>query len=426
MNNEKQALVPRLRFPEFQGAGVWHELEFNEVINKTSNGLNLDQNDNSSGVKVTRIETISSNKIDLEKIGFVETDQDISRYRLSVGDILFSNINSLAHIGRSVLIDKDYDLYHGMNLLRFEVNQSVNDSRFIFYLLNTENIRSSFKLRANKAVNQASINQTEVGRTSVILPKIDEQQKIADCLTSLDALIAVQAEKHNVLKKYKKGLMQQLFPRENETTPRLRFPEFRGAGEWQEVPLKELANRCIEKNRNGKLTRVLTNSAEHGVVDQRDYFDKDIAVQGNLEGYFIVKKGDYVYNPRISTMAPVGPISRNNIATGVMSPLYTVFRFKNEDSDFYAHYFKTASWHEYMRSVSSTGARHDRMAINKDDFISMPLPVAPLAEEQIKIADYLSTLDALITAQGEKVDALKAHKKGLMQQLFPRPETMGV
>ncbi|MEW5682968.1 MAG: restriction endonuclease subunit S [Pseudomonadota bacterium] len=202
--------------------------------------------------------------------------------------------------------------------------------------------------------------------------------------------------------------------------PKLRFPEFEGTGEWSFVPLSKLAQRRTEKNRSGKLTRVLTNSAEHGVVDQRDFFDKDIAIQGNLESYCVVEKGDFVYNPRISKFAPVGPISKNMLATGVMSPLYTVFRFENENDDFYLHYFYSTGWHNYMRQVSSTGARHDRMAISTDDFNAIPLPVAPYAKEQQKIADCLSSLDALISAQADKVGALKTHKKALMQQLFPR------
>ena len=200
--------------------------------------------------------------------------------------------------------------------------------------------------------------------------------------------------------------------------PKLRFPEFREAGEWKLIPLNKQAKRCAQKNRGGGVKRVLTNSAEYGVVDQRDYFDKDIATQGNLEGYFIVEKGDYVYNPRISTTAPVGPISKNNVATGVMSPLYTVFRFNNSNNDFYALYFKTTGWHHYMRQASSTGARHDRMAITNDDFMAMPLPVT-CPEEQQKIADCLASLDELITLEAQKLDTLKAHKKGLMQQLFP-------
>lgn len=201
--------------------------------------------------------------------------------------------------------------------------------------------------------------------------------------------------------------------------PRLRFPEFREAEEWQLEPLGKLAKRRAVKNVGVEHTRVLTNSAEFGVLDQREYFEKDIANQGNLEGYYIVEKGDYVYNPRISASAPVGPISKNNVGTGVMSPLYTVFRFDSSNNDFFAHYFKSTHWHQYMRQASSIGARHDRMSITNDDFMRLPLPVSQ-PEEQHKIADCLSSLDDLIAAENQKLDILKTHKKGLMQQLFPR------
>jgi type I restriction enzyme S subunit len=205
--------------------------------------------------------------------------------------------------------------------------------------------------------------------------------------------------------------------------PHLRFPEFVDAVRWRSIPLSQLAARSKQKNRDEKIVRVLTNSAEFGVMDQRDYFDKDIATQGKLDGYFVVEFGDYVYNPRVSTTAPVGPISKNKIATGVMSPLYTVFRFKDPNDDFYAHYFKTTGWHAYMRQASSTGARHDRMAISSEDFIAMPMPVSSPGEQQ-KIADCLSSVDELIAVHARKLDVLKAHKKGLMQQLFPlRGET---
>ena len=206
--------------------------------------------------------------------------------------------------------------------------------------------------------------------------------------------------------------------KKNSFVPKLRFPEFRGTAEWKFVPLNKLAKRCTQKNRGGAITRVLTNSAEYGVVDQRDYFDKDIATQGNLESYYVVGKGDYVYNPRISASAPVGPISKNNVATGVMSPLYSVFRFGDSNNDFYAYYFKTTGWHQYMRQASSTGARHDRMAITNDDFMAMPLP-ASTPEEKQKIADCVASLDERLDLEVQKLNALKAHKYGLMQQLFP-------
>lgn len=206
--------------------------------------------------------------------------------------------------------------------------------------------------------------------------------------------------------------------KKNSFEPKLRFPEFRGTTEWKFVPLNKLAKRCTQKNRSGAITRVLTNSAEYGVVDQRDYFDKDIATQGNLESYYVVEKGDYVYNPRISASAPVGPISKNNVATGVMSPLYTVFKFGDSNNDFYAYYFKTTGWHQYMRQASSTGARHDRMAITNDDFMAMPLP-ASRPEEQQKIADCIASLDECLGLASKKLDELRAHKQGLMQRLFP-------
>lgn len=201
--------------------------------------------------------------------------------------------------------------------------------------------------------------------------------------------------------------------------PKLRFPKFRGAEDWKSIPLNQLATRRKQKNRDESVDRVLTNSAEFGVMDQRDYFDKDIATQGKLESYFVVELGDYVYNPRVSATAPVGPISKNTIGTGVMSPLYTVFRFDDGENDFYLHYFKTSGWHAYLRHASSTGARHDRMAIGNDEFMAMPLPISSPQEQQ-NVADCLSSLDELVAAQARKVDALKTHKKGLIRQLFPR------
>jgi type I restriction enzyme S subunit len=202
------------------------------------------------------------------------------------------------------------------------------------------------------------------------------------------------------------------------SAPRLRFPEFRDAEAWRFQPLEKLAKRSTRKNTDGELTRVLTNSAEYGVVDQRDFFDKDIANQENLKGYYVVEYGSYVYNPRISATAPVGPISKNKISTGVMSPLYTIFTFNSSQNDFYAHYFKSKHWHHYMRQSSSTGARHDRISITNDAFMKLPLPIST-PEEQQKIADCLSSLDELLMLKMLKLDAFKKRKAGLLQKLFP-------
>ena len=200
--------------------------------------------------------------------------------------------------------------------------------------------------------------------------------------------------------------------------PKLRFAEFVDEPPWECPPLKKLAKRITQRNTHGADLRALTNSAEHGVVDQREYFDRDIAT--NTDNYYIVETGDYVYNARISSTAPVGPISKNQIGTGVMSPLYTVFRFRSDANDFFAHYFRSSHWHGYLRGVSNSGARHDRMAVTNDDLMQMPIPT-PSPREQQKIADCLGSLDDLIAAEGRKLEALRQHKQGLMQKLFSQP-----
>lgn len=202
--------------------------------------------------------------------------------------------------------------------------------------------------------------------------------------------------------------------------PKLRFPEFADGADWETKPLDKLAVRRTQRNFAGSKLRTLTNSAEFGVVDQRDYFEKDIAT--NTENYFVVETGDYVYNPRISNIAPVGPISKNRLGNGVMSPLYSVFRFQNDEHDFFSHFFASTHWHRYLRIVSNSGARHDRMAISNDDLMAMPLPLPPTEAEQQKIAECLGSLNDLIGAERRKLDALQVYKEGLMRQLFPRPE----
>ena len=205
--------------------------------------------------------------------------------------------------------------------------------------------------------------------------------------------------------------------KKGKLVPELRFPGF--GGEWEVKRLGEIADRCNFRNKDKAETRVLTNSATEGVVDQNAYFDKDIAVKENTDNYHIVDRDDFVYNPRISTSAPVGPISRNKLGRGIMSPLYSVFRFKSENIDYLEHFFSTTLWHKYLKQVANYGARFDRMAISTEDFYAMPIFVPSLPEQQ-KIAECLSSVDDLIQAEADQLQALKDHKKGLMQQLFPQ------
>ena len=200
--------------------------------------------------------------------------------------------------------------------------------------------------------------------------------------------------------------------------PELRFPEFQNDGEWKTCKLLDIAKRKVTKNRQGLKLPVYTNSAIGGVVNQEEYFDREIVTKDNLVNYSIIEHNDFVYNPRVSTAAPVGPISRNKLDKGIMSPLYLIFGFHKGDINFYEYYFKSTHWHNYLKAKANYGARFDRINIATDDFMDMPMPY-PSLREQKKIADCLSSLDKEIDATKRKLEQLKEHKKGLMQKLFP-------
>ncbi|WP_350303141.1 restriction endonuclease subunit S (plasmid) [Pediococcus acidilactici] len=157
--------------------------------------------------------------------------------------------------------------------------------------------------------------------------------------------------------------------------------------------------------------------------NRTDFFDKDISNEKNLNTYYVVRDGDFVYNPRISNFAPVGPIKRNTLGrTGVMSPLYYIFRAHNVDGKYLEKYFSSTKWHRFMELNGDTGARADRFAIKDKDFVQMPIPL-PNLEEQSKIARFLENVDNLIAANQRKLDLLKEQKKGYLQKMFPKNGT---
>ena len=204
----------------------------------------------------------------------------------------------------------------------------------------------------------------------------------------------------------------------NKKVPELRFSGF--TDDWEQRELSEISEKVTEKNKDNLFSETLTNSAEHGIINQRDFFDKDISNEKNLNGYYVVRENDFVYNPRISNFAPVGPIKRNKLGrTGVMSPLYYVFSTKNIDNSYLEYFFENTTWHKFMKLNGDSGARSDRFVIKDSVFKEMPIPY-PSLEEQEKIGKFFDNLTSLITLHQRKLDLLKEQKKGYLQKMFPK------
>ena len=208
INNINNRIVRRLRFPEFYNEKEWEEKKLGEIFSLIRNGAMYDTN-NTSGFPMSRIETISNGVIDYDRVGYSETE--LKDYILKEGDILFSHINSLSHIGKVAYYDGSKVLYHGMNLLMLRCEMSFYPL-YIFYLLNAEEMKIAFRSIAKRAINQASISTKELAKLLVYIPQKEEQRKIASCLSTMDDQINAFTEKVGLLGQYKKGLMQGMFP----------------------------------------------------------------------------------------------------------------------------------------------------------------------------------------------------------------------
>lgn len=201
--------------------------------------------------------------------------------------------------------------------------------------------------------------------------------------------------------------------------PQIRFNGFEG--EWATTTLGACSKKITTKNNGNEYKIVLTNSAERGIVDQRSFFDREIVNTENIQGYYIVSQDDFVYNPRISMQAPVGPINRSKIEyTGVMSPLYYVFRItdKRFSLTYLEWFFKSSSWHDFMYTNGNSGARSDRFSINDDVFLKLPIYHSKDIPEQEKIGIFLTTLDKLIAKLEAKLDKLRKLKQALLDKMF--------
>ena len=275
----------------------------------------------------------------------------------------------------------------------------------------------ALRFEEGTVTKRQSVNPEDLVTLDILVaPKREEQQKIATYFDSLDHLITLQQRKCDEVKSLKKYMLQKMFPQNEQKVPEIRFEGFTEA--WEQRKLKEIADKVSEKNKNNEFSEPFTNSAEQGIISQKDYFDREIVNNENLDGYYIVRNDDFIYNPRISATAPVGPINRNRLGrNGVMSPLYTVFRTHDIDNLYLEFYFKTTKWHRFMKLNGDSGARFDRFTISSTQFMEMPIPY-PTLEEQQKIGKYFDSLDHLIILHQQKCEELKKIKKFMLQKMF--------
>lgn len=206
--------------------------------------------------------------------------------------------------------------------------------------------------------------------------------------------------------------------------PVLRFKDKNGQAfeAPDELTIQDLFDKVKTTNKDGSNKNVITNSAEHGLIPQREFFDKDIAVEGNTSKYTIIKDGDFVYNPRKSSTAPYGPFNcYTRKEPGIVSPLYSCLTPKNKAyTPYLLYYFASPAWYSYIyHNGNQGGARHDRVGMTDELLQGIPV-LLPCQEEQDKITAFLSLYDKRIAAQTSKVEALETRRKGLLQQIFSR------
>lgn len=204
--------------------------------------------------------------------------------------------------------------------------------------------------------------------------------------------------------------------------PKLRFKGY--TGEWVEKKLGDIVERITRKNQHLASDLPLTISAQYGLIDQNEFFEKRVASK-DVSGYYLIQKGEFAYNKSTSTEAPWGAIKRlDRYENGVLSTLYIVFGIKDEEginSDYLVSYYDTELWHKGIRAIAAEGARnHGLLNIAPADFFHTKLMVPKDISEQEQIGKYFSVLNRLIILYQRKFDEIKELKKYMLQKMFPQ------
>jgi type I restriction enzyme S subunit len=410
--NGKNVLVPKLRFPEFQGAGAWEERAGNALFDQ------INDKNSKPGLPVLAI-TQEHGAIPRDMIDYhvSVTDKSIESYKVvRVGDFIISL--------RSFQGGIEYSQYHGICSPAYVILRRRADGSDAYYkhYLKTDRFIQILTRNLEGLRDGKMISYKQFSELKIPTPTPKEQQKIAECLSSVDELMAAQARKLAALKTHKKGLMQQLFPREGETQPRLRFPEFQNAGEWEDKKLEDLAKRGSGHTPSKSYPEYYNGGIKWVSLADSKRLDcgliSDTAVDISEKG---IQNSSAVLHPAgtvlISRDAGIGKSAVMSQPMAVSQHFIAWTCKPRQLSNWFLYHLLQKNKPMFERAATGSTIKTIGLQFFKDLTFSIPL-----LPEQQRIAECLTSLDDLITAEAQKLEALKVHKKGLMQQLFPSPQ----
>lgn len=415
--DSKRELKPKVRFPEFRDAPGWGKQRLVDACRKITQGGTPDTSNteywNGAIYWLTPADMGKSDSTFIDCTARTLTElglENCSSELLPVRSIIISTRAPIGHLAintRPMAINQGCrGLIPNKNLNYAFLYSSLSSARPQLLDLGAGN---TFKELSGQSLKNFTIS----------VPWPDEQQKIADCLSSLDDVIAAQGRKVDALKAHKKGLMQQLFPREGENLPRLRFPEFRSGPRWQMKKLGTLlleTPRPIELDDDKSYSLVTVKRRYGGVVSRGVLQGKAIKVKAQ----FLVEANDFLISKRQIVHDACGLVPKD-LEGSVVSNEYSVLTPKKGCDIEFFNYFSQQPCVSDSFLQSSVGIVIEKMLFKLDYWLKREFLI-PSLQEQRRIATCLASAESQIAAQAKKLDALKTHKKGLMQQLFPSPE----
>lgn len=328
--------------------------------------------------------------------------------QLKSGDVL---IVRTGYPGTACVVTSEFE---GANAIDIIIARPLKEKVLPEYLCAYTNssVGKSQVLNLQGGMAQKHLNVGAYQNLKVKLPSLCEQKKIAKIISTWDKAIVTTEQLLANSQQQKKALIQQFF------TGKKRFPGF--SEEWKKISLGEIFSRVMKKN-SGCSTNVVTISGQQGLIRQKEFFKKTVASE-ILDGYFLIRKGQFAYNKSYSTGYPMGAIKRlNRYEHGVVTTLYICFELSdldNADSDYFEHYFESGVLNRGLAQIAHEGGRaHGLLNVKPSDFFSLSVFLPPIYEQK-KIAEALTNADCEITTLQQELHCLKQEKKALMQQLL--------